>query len=161
MEVALGYGAGLLTLINPFVLPVLPIVLASGMKAGRHGPLGMAAGLSLSFVVVGMFDATFGYTSRLDPERMAELGWVGLTFPEEHGGVGLRWVDLLVVLEETGRSLFPSPLVSTVLAGTALTQAGSAAQREQWLPKLASGAAIGPLAFQAGAAGDLSGGGWP
>ena len=37
-------------------------------------------------------------------DRMAELGWVGLTYPEVHGGVGLGWVDLVVLLEETGRS---------------------------------------------------------
>src|SRR6056297_351568 len=52
--------------------------------------------------------------------RMAELGWVGLTMPEEHGGVGLDLETLIVVLEETGRSLFPSPLISTVLASKAI-----------------------------------------
>jgi len=89
--------------------------------------------------------------------RIAELGWVGLTFPEAHGGVGLGWVDLVVVLEETGRSLFPSPLVSTVLTGAALVQAGSDAQREQWLPQLAAGTAIGALAVQEGADADPAG----
>ena len=49
--------------------------------------------------------------------RMAELGWVGLNMPEAHGGVGLDLETLLVVLEETGRSLFPSPLISTVPRG--------------------------------------------
>jgi alkylation response protein AidB-like acyl-CoA dehydrogenase len=66
--------------------------------------------------------------------RMAELGWVGLTLPDAHGGVGLGWVDLVVVLEETGRSLFPSPLVSTVLAAKALDLAGGEAQQAEWLP---------------------------
>jgi alkylation response protein AidB-like acyl-CoA dehydrogenase len=80
-------------------------------------------------------------------ERMAELGWVGLTFPEEHGGVGLGWVDLVVVLEETGRTLFPSPLIATVLAGTAVQLAGSEAQQARWLPGLANGSAIGTLAL--------------
>ena len=46
-------------------------------------------------------------------KQIAELGWVGLTIPEDFGGAGLDWVDLVVLLEETGRSLFPSPLVST------------------------------------------------
>ena len=90
-------------------------------------------------------------------DRMAELGWVGLTFPEVHGGAGLGWVDLVVVLEETGRSLFPSPLVSTVLVGTALGQAGSDAQREEWLPQLAAGTAIGALAVQEGEGADPMG----
>ena len=90
-------------------------------------------------------------------DRMAELGWVGLTFPEVHGGAGLGWVDLVVVLEEPGRSLFPSPLVSTVLVGTALGPAGSDAQREEWLPQLAAGTAIGALAVQEGEGADPMG----
>ena len=82
--------------------------------------------------------------------RMAELGWVGLLLPEEHGGVGLGWVDLVVVLEETGRSLFPSPVISTVLAGTAIALGGDAEQQARWLPDLAAGTRIGTLAFQEG-----------
>jgi alkylation response protein AidB-like acyl-CoA dehydrogenase len=84
-------------------------------------------------------------------QRMAELGWVGLTLPEAHGGVGLDWVDLVVVLEEVGRTLFPSPLVSTVLAATAIERAGSAEQQAAWLPRLADGSAIGTLALFEGA----------
>jgi alkylation response protein AidB-like acyl-CoA dehydrogenase len=72
---------------------------------------------------------------------MAELGWVGLTLPDKHGGIGLGWVDLVVVLEETGRSLFPSPLIGTVLGATALELAGSEAQCKRWLPRLAAGTA--------------------
>jgi len=87
--------------------------------------------------------------------RMAELGWVGLTFPEVHGGVGLGWEDLVVVLEETGRTLFPSPLVATVLAGNAIAREGDAAQQKRWLPKLASSAAVGTFAhLEAGDAQD-------
>jgi len=78
--------------------------------------------------------------------RMAELGWVGLTFPEAQGGVGLGWEDLVVVLEETGRTLFPSPLIASVLAGNAISRHGSEAQQKRWLPRLASGAAIGSFA---------------
>jgi alkylation response protein AidB-like acyl-CoA dehydrogenase len=90
-------------------------------------------------------------------DRMAELGWVGLTLPEEHGGVGLGWVDLVVVLEETGRTLFPSPLISTVLAGTAIARAGSPAQQAEWLPRLADGSAIGTVAHQEAARLDPAG----
>ncbi len=79
--------------------------------------------------------------------RMAELGWVGLGMPEQHGGVGLGLETLIVVLEETGRSLFPSPLVSTVLAAKAIERFGNAEQRARWLPGLADGSKIGSFAF--------------
>lgn len=78
--------------------------------------------------------------------RMAELGWVGLTMPEEHGGVGMDFVTLVVVLEETGRTLFPSPLISSVLAAAAIERAGSEEQKARWLPGLADGTRIGTLA---------------
>jgi alkylation response protein AidB-like acyl-CoA dehydrogenase len=79
--------------------------------------------------------------------RIAELGWLGLIVPEPHGGAGLGWVDLVVVLEETGRSLFPSPLVSTTLAAHAIRRFGSARQQAAWLPRLADGSAIGTVAL--------------
>jgi len=76
MEILFGYIAGLLTLINPCVLPVLPIVLASAMQAGRYGPLAIAAGMCLSFVSLGMLIAVFGHTIGLDDQRMAQIGAV-------------------------------------------------------------------------------------
>ena len=79
--------------------------------------------------------------------RVAELGWVGLTIPEAHGGVGLDLETLIVVLEETGRSLLPSPLISTVLAAKAIERFGSAEQQARWLPGLADGSTIGGFAF--------------
>lgn len=79
--------------------------------------------------------------------RMAELGWVGLNMPEEHGGVGLDLETLIVVLEETGRSLFPSPLISTVIAAKAIERYGSAEQQARWIPGLADGSKIGTFAF--------------
>jgi alkylation response protein AidB-like acyl-CoA dehydrogenase len=88
--------------------------------------------------------------SGLDPAlwgRMAELGWVGLSMPEEHGGMGLDLETMLVVLEETGRSLFPSPLISTVLAAKAIERFGNAKQAKRWLPGLADGSKIGTFAF--------------
>jgi len=80
-------------------------------------------------------------------ERMAELGWVGLLLPERYGGIGLGWVDLVVVLEETGRTLFPSPLIATVLGATAIELAGSEAQQKRWLPPIGSGQTIATLAL--------------
>lgn len=76
MEFLLGYLAGLLTLINPCVLPVLPIVLASAMQAGRYGPLAIAAGMCLSFVSLGMLIATVGYSIGLTEQLMARVGAV-------------------------------------------------------------------------------------
>lgn len=91
-------------------------------------------------------------------KQMGELGWLGLTIPEAHGGAGLGMVDLVVVLEETGRTLFPSPLLATTLAASAIRDAGSEAQQARWLPRLADGSAIGTVAVEeAGAAPDLAG----
>jgi alkylation response protein AidB-like acyl-CoA dehydrogenase len=78
--------------------------------------------------------------------RMAELGWVGLTMPEACGGMGLGFVTLLVLLEETGRGLFPSPLISSVLAAHAIARFGSEAQQQRFIPGLADGSKIGALA---------------
>jgi alkylation response protein AidB-like acyl-CoA dehydrogenase len=79
-------------------------------------------------------------------KRVADLGWVGLTIPEAYGGAGLGRVDEVVLLEETGRSLFPSPLVSCSLAAAAL-RAGSEAQRARFLPRIADGSAVATLAL--------------
>jgi len=79
--------------------------------------------------------------------RMAELGWVGLAMPEAQGGVGLDLETLITVLEETGRSLFPSPLISTVLASKAIERFGNAAQQARWIPGLADGSKVGTFAF--------------
>src|SRR5262245_11667769 len=87
-----------------------------------------------------------GYAPELWQE-LAELGWLGLIIPENHGGAGLGWVDLVVLLRETGRTLFPSPLVSTTLAAAAILDAGSAEQQARRLPSLADGTRIGTLAL--------------
>src|SRR5262249_17230769 len=69
-------------------------------------------------------------------KRVAALGWTGLTIPEVHGGLGLGAVDLIVLLEEMGRSLCPLPLASTDLAVAALTALGDGAQQAAWFPKI-------------------------
>ncbi len=84
--------------------------------------------------------------------QMAEMGWAGILIPEEFGGSGMGYQTLGLVLEETGRTLTASPLVSTALAATAaLLLAGSDAQKKAWLPKIAQGAAIATLAVDEGA----------
>jgi len=80
-------------------------------------------------------------------KQMADLGWVGLTIPEEHGGAGLDLETLIVVLEETGRTLLPSPLLSSVLAAKAIERFGGPEQQARWLPGLADGSRIGTFAF--------------
>ena len=79
--------------------------------------------------------------------RMGELGWIGLTLPETYGGVGLDFVTLVVLLEETGRTLFPSPLISTLLAAKAIERSGTPDQCARWLPDLAEGSKIGTFAL--------------
>ena len=69
-----------------------------------------------------------------------ELGWPALVVPEAHGGAGLWWVELVAIVEETGRSLACLPFFSTVcLAVNALLVAGDDAQRAELLPRIASG----------------------
>lgn len=76
MELIFAYGAGLLTLINPCVLPVLPIVLASGLQAHRHAPLALAVGMSLAFVSLGLGVATLGRSLGLDDQSIAQAAAV-------------------------------------------------------------------------------------
>lgn len=81
--------------------------------------------------------------------RMAELGWLGIIFPEEYGGLGLGYKDLIVVLEELGKGLMPEPWLSTVLLGGALVfRAGNAAQCEAVLPRVIRGELLLACAYQ-------------
>lgn len=74
MELFFGYLAGLLTLINPCVLPVLPIVLGSAVQANRHGPLALASGMGVSFVTLGLFVTALGQNIGLTPELLSQIG---------------------------------------------------------------------------------------
>jgi cytochrome c biogenesis protein CcdA len=76
MELIFAYVAGLLTLINPCVLPVLPIVLATSLQSNRYGPLVLAAGMSVVFVVLGLFVATLGPAFGIDDIVMSQIGAV-------------------------------------------------------------------------------------
>src|SRR5262245_23885205 len=80
--------------------------------------------------------------------KVAEQGWLGLVFPEAYGGSGLGFVGLTVLMEELGRAVMPGPFMSTVLlGGLTILAAGSAAQKETWLPKIAGGRAKTALAW--------------
>ncbi|WP_380055007.1 cytochrome c biogenesis CcdA family protein [Falsihalocynthiibacter sp. SS001] len=76
MELIFGYLAGLLTLINPCVLPILPIVLATALQASPRGPIALAAGMSLTFVVLGVGVSTVGLAFGILPEDVARAGAV-------------------------------------------------------------------------------------
>ena len=79
---------------------------------------------------------------------LAEMGFLGVAIPEEFGGAGAGHLELCVIAEEMGRALAPVPFSSTVyLAAEALLLAGSDAQKQKWLPKIARGEAIGTLAL--------------
>lgn len=88
-----------------------------------------------------------GYTPEMW-QKIAEQGWLGLIFPEQYGGVGLSFLDLSVLLEETGRALLPGPLFSTiVMGGMAIMDAGSEAQKQELLPQIGEGQLIVTLAL--------------
>ncbi len=79
---------------------------------------------------------------------LAEMGFLGVAIPEAYGGTGAGHLELCVIAEEMGRALAPVPFSSTVyLAAEALLIAGSEAQKQKWLPVIASGDAIGTLAL--------------
>jgi alkylation response protein AidB-like acyl-CoA dehydrogenase len=82
----------------------------------------------------------------------AEMGFSGLLVPEQFGGSGLGCVEAGVVMEEIGRTLMPSPFLSTaVLAASALSRGGSDAQKSQYLPKISDGSLLAALAIDEGA----------
>jgi alkylation response protein AidB-like acyl-CoA dehydrogenase len=100
-----------------------------------------------SEVVRKLMDGPEGMTPDLW-KKIAEQGWTGLIFPDEHGGMDLGFVDLVVLMEEMGRAVVPGPFFSTVLlGGLALLEAGTDAQKKAWLPKITSGEARATLAW--------------
>lgn len=108
-----------------------------------------------------------------DPKAFAaqaDMGWCGVIIPEAYGGSDFGYLSLGLVLEETGRTLTASPLGTTALAATsALLLGGSEAQKQTWLPRIASGEIIAALAVDEGPRHDpakietravKTGGGW-
>ena len=79
---------------------------------------------------------------------VCEMGWPGTSIPEAYGGLGFGFLELCVIAEALGRHLAPVPFSSSIyLAAGALLSMGSEMQKQQWLPGLASGEAIGTLAL--------------
>ena len=95
----------------------------------------------------GILDTTEPFHRGLWRE-MSDLGWVGAAIPEEYGGAGLGHLAVCVLAEEIGYAIAPVPFSSSVyLASEAITLFGSNAQKERYLPKLATGEAIGTFAL--------------
>ena len=83
--------------------------------------------------------------------QMGEMGWAGVIVPEDYDGSAFGYLGLGLILEETGRTLAASPLLSTaMIAASALTLGGSDAQKSAWLPRIATGAAVATLAVDEG-----------
>lgn len=93
-----------------------------------------------------MFEDEKGFPPNLW-KQIAELGWPCLVFPEEYDGGGASFIDLCVLIEETGRFLLPGPFLSTIIGGLAILEAGSEEQKKKLLPKIASGESIVTLAL--------------
>ena len=95
----------------------------------------------------GILDGTDPFHRGLWRE-MSDLGWVGAAIPEEYGGAGLGHLAVCVLAEEIGYAIAPVPFSSSVyLASEAIALFGSNDQKERYLPKLATGEAIGSFAF--------------
>lgn len=71
--------------------------------------------------------------------RMADLGWMGLIFPEEYGGTGGDFLDLTLLIGEMGKALIPGPFISSMASGLSILRFGSERQREEYLPRLSEG----------------------
>ncbi|MEM7409462.1 MAG: acyl-CoA dehydrogenase family protein [Myxococcota bacterium] len=99
-----------------------------------------------------LFDAGTGHDPGLW-KGLAEMGIPGLAIDEAHGGAGMQLLELAIVFEELGAGCLPGPLFGHALAGLAIQLAGSDAQRERWLPGIASGETLATVAFADGADG--------
>ncbi|HZB71646.1 MAG TPA: acyl-CoA dehydrogenase family protein, partial [Acidimicrobiales bacterium] len=95
-----------------------------------------------------LMETTEGYDPAVWEQMGSQLGLQGLHVPEEFGGSGYSYVELIVVLEEMGRALLTAPYFSTVvLAANALIHSGDDAAKKELLPGIASGETIATLAF--------------
>jgi len=86
-----------------------------------------------------------------DPQMwlsMAELGWMGLIFPEEYGGMAANFMDLVILMEEMGRNILPGPYFSTIaLCALPLLEYGASYQKTKFLQQIAKGEAVWTFAL--------------
>ena len=108
----------------------------------RETVRGVLATTSPLSVVRGLEDDPTGYSTELWAQ-LGALDLIGLQLPEEFGGSGMTTLETVVVYEEFGRAIAPSPhFVSSILSGGALARSGSAEQKQAWLPGIVTGEAI-------------------
>lgn len=94
-----------------------------------------------------------GYSAEIW-SKMAELGWQGLMIPEQYDGMGMGFFDLVVVFEEIGRNILPSPYFATAVLGSPpIVEAGSEELKKEILPRVATGEAILTMALTEPSAG--------
>ncbi len=88
-----------------------------------------------------------GYSPELW-DKMADLGWMGLVLPEEYGGMGMDYMDLIILLQEMGRNILPGPFFCTVVLGSLpILSAGTEEQKKEFLPRIAKGDMISTMAL--------------
>ena len=108
----------------------------------RETVRGVVASTSPLGVVRELEDDPTGYSPELW-KQLAHLDLIGLQLPEEYGGSGMSAIEGVVVYEEFGRAIAPSPhFVSSVLSGASLARSGSDSQKQAWLPGIVTGEAI-------------------
>ena len=101
VSLGLAFLAGLVSILSPCVLPLLPVVLGTAMSEHRLGPVALAAGLALSFLVLGLFIATIGFSLGLDSELFSTLAAIMLL---------VLGVVLMVPVLQARMSLATAPL---------------------------------------------------
>jgi alkylation response protein AidB-like acyl-CoA dehydrogenase len=95
-----------------------------------------------------LMETTEGYDPAVWDQMATQLGLQGIAIPEEYGGSGFTYVELIVVLEEMGRSLLCAPYFATIaLAANAILTSGDDAAKKELLPGIAGGETIATLAF--------------
>ncbi len=80
-------------------------------------------------------------------KKMAELGWLGLSLPEQYGGQGMPLTYLAIIMEEAGRAIAPVPFHSTMTAALTIAEYGTEQQRQELLPAVSDGELILTWAF--------------
>src|SRR5438034_3912946 len=108
-----------------------------------HAPVSALRKLRDSGSETGFDSATF--------KSIAEMGWTGVVIPEDFGGSDFGYRSMGVVLEEFGRKLVAAPLIGSAIgAASAINLGGTDAQKNEWLPQIASGNAVAALAIDEG-----------
>jgi len=131
-------------------MPLLLTEEQSMLRDSARGFIGDKAPVSHLRQLRDTNDAT-GFSRELW-RAFAEMGFSGLLVGEQFGGSGLGCIEAGVVMEEIGRNLMPSPFLATaVLAASALSRGGSAAQKAEHLPRIADGSLLAALAIDEGA----------